>query len=41
MKERSVDVCVIKRVNSVGQASYGEADVGTYCPGLSHCTPET
>lgn len=36
-------VCVrrgIKRVNGVGQASYGEADVGTYCPGLPHCTPE-
>lgn len=24
----------------MGQASYGEADVGTYCPGLPHCTPE-
>lgn len=36
-------VCVrggIKRVDGVGQASYGEADVGTYCPGLPHCTPE-
>lgn len=36
-------VCVqrgIKRVNGVGQASYGEADVGTYCPGLPNCTPE-
>lgn len=31
----------IKRVNGMGQASYGEADVGTYCPGLPHCTPET
>lgn len=30
----------IKRVNGVGQASYGEADVATYCPGLPHCTPE-
>lgn len=30
----------IKRVNGVGHASYGEADVGTYCPGLQHCTPE-
>lgn len=39
-----VCVCVrrgIKRVNGMGQASYGEADVGTYCPGLPHCTPET
>lgn len=32
--------CGIKRVSGVGQASYGEADVGTYCPGLPHCTPE-
>lgn len=24
----------------MGQASYGEADVGTYCPGLQHCIPE-
>lgn len=32
--------CGIKRVNGAGQASYGEADVGTYCPGLQHCTPE-
>lgn len=30
----------IKRVNDAGQASYGEADVATYCPGLPHCTPE-
>lgn len=30
----------IKRVNGAGQASYGEADVATYCPGLPHCTPE-
>lgn len=32
--------CGIKRVSGMGQASYGEADVGTYCPGLPHCTPE-
>lgn len=40
-KIKCVHVCCgIKRVNGVGQASYGEADVGTYCPGLQHCTPE-
>lgn len=33
-------VCGIKRVNDVVLASYGEADVGTYCPGLPHRTPE-
>lgn len=33
--------CGIKRVNGAGQASYGEADVATYCPGLPHCTPES
>ena len=33
-------VCDINRVNGAGQASYGEADVGTYCPGLPQCTPE-
>lgn len=32
--------CGIKRVNGAGQASYGEADVGTYCPGLQRCTLE-
>lgn len=32
--------CGVKRVSGAGQASYGEADVGTYCPGLPHCTPE-
>lgn len=34
-------LCGIKRVNGAGQASYGEADVRTYCPGLLLYTGES